>query len=337
MLIYILTAYPPPPVDPDNFCHLWLRESAAVDPFQKHRLTDDPAEADLILFAESHYAEDPYSLQVLLHPLYRRYPGKCFLYHDSDFALPLMRGVYPSILRRDYQPDRCRAGAYIARIIRNSAIRHEPGTAGGKWLYTFFGENNSPVRAKLLAREHPRGMVRDTTGHRLWEVEPGAKLEAFTGAYAQAILDSRFVLCPAGIGPSSYRLFETMEMGRVPVILSDEWVAPQGPRWSDFSLHLPESCLPDLESILAGHVPGQPGMARLAREEWLRWFDKPVCFHHLVESCLTLKNNPAGPFSFSRACAGLARQAHRRNFLRFLARGARKPLLSLSGTRPAKA
>jgi len=303
MLIHVLTAYPSPPIDPSNFCHLWLRESAALDSFQKHQLTDDPDAADMILFAESHFNWDPYMLKVLLHPVYRRHRQKCFVYHDSDFALPIMRGIYPSIRRRDYQPDRCRAGAYIARINRNAAIRYEPGTTGGKWLYTFFGERNSPVRAGLFRREHPKGLVRDTTGRSLWGVEPGPQLETFTGAYAQAILDSRFVLCPAGIGPSSYRLYETMEMGRVPVILSDDWVPPPGPRWSDFSLHLPESSLPELESLLIGFISQQPRMAQLAREEWQRWFDKPVCFHHLVEACLEVKNTPASP---SRFCAPVA-------------------------------
>ena len=60
MLIHVLTAYPPPTIDPS----LWVRESAALDPFQKHQLTNDPDAADMIPFAESHFNWDPYMLKV---------------------------------------------------------------------------------------------------------------------------------------------------------------------------------------------------------------------------------------------------------------------------------
>jgi len=69
-------------------------------------------------------------------------------------------------------------------------------------------------------------------------MEPGPTRDLFTKEYAKAILNSQFVLCPAGWGPATYRLFETMEMGRVPVTLSDEWVPPPGPRWDEFSIAL---------------------------------------------------------------------------------------------------
>src|SRR2546423_4170060 len=36
---------------------------------------------------------------------------------------------------------------------------------------------------------------------------------------------SKFILCSRGVGTSSVRLFDTMRMGRVPVILSDQWLS----------------------------------------------------------------------------------------------------------------
>jgi hypothetical protein len=55
-------------------------------------------------------------------------------------------------------------------------------------------------------------------------MQPGPMRDAFTAESAESILDR----CPAGIGPATYRLFEAMELGRVPVILSDEWVPRKG-------------------------------------------------------------------------------------------------------------
>ena len=58
--------------------------------------------------------------------------------------------------------------------------------------------------------------------------------------YVGSIKDSAFVLCPRGGGTSTFRLFETMMLGRVPVILSDQWVPRVGPDWESFSLRVME-------------------------------------------------------------------------------------------------
>src|SRR5262249_13044118 len=150
---------------------------------------------------ESHPGDHPYLLSVRHHPVYRRFAEKCFVYHDDDSAVPVLRGLYPSIRKRDYLPDRCRSAGYIARIARNDSIRYDPAPRTRKWLYSFYGEANSAVRLALFAHPHPNGLIRDTTGVRLWQMASGAARDVFTREYAQAILDSQFVLCPAGFGP----------------------------------------------------------------------------------------------------------------------------------------
>ena len=75
----------------------------------------------------------------------------------------------------------------------------------------------------------------------------------------QASLFSR----PRGLGVSSVRLFDTMRMARVPVILSDEWVEPIGPAWREFSLRIPERdfhCIPDLLE-----------KEKIAPSRWVAW------------------------------------------------------------------
>jgi hypothetical protein len=315
MLVHLLSAFPVPPAWPQNFAHLWLGESAREDPFGIHQVTDDPATADLILFVEQHPPQDPYALSILWHPVYRRYRDKCFLYHDADYAVAVIRGIYPSIRHRDYQAERCRSGGYIARLVPNDAIRYEPVVGPPQWLYSFFGAANSPVRRTLLGRPHPQGLIRDSTGKNLWELSPEAKV-AFMREYAEAIRDSQFVLCPGGIGPVTYRLFETMEMGRVPVIISDEWVPPHGPAWEEFSLRIPENRLTTLEALLAEHAPRHEEMGRKARLAWEQWYAKPVCFHRMVEQCLELKAVRPGLFSALRAWCALLRAPHLRTWLR---------------------
>jgi hypothetical protein len=312
MQVHVLSAFPAPPADPTNFAFLWLRESAEQDPFGRHTLTDDPDQADIILFVENHSHDDTYLLRVRHHPVYRRFAEKCFLYHDNDYAVAVLRGIYPSIRKRDYLADRCRGGGYIARIAQNDSIRYDPAPRPRKWLYSFLGEANSPVRRALFAGTHPDGLVRDTTGVRMWQMPPGPEREQFTMSYAEAILDSQFVLCPAGCGPSSFRLFEAMEMGRAPIILSDEWVPPPGPQWDEFSVRVPESLVGNISSIVREFSERHEAMGRAARAAWERWFAKPVCFHRLVELCAEIQATPPAVCSALRAWGTLFRPPHLR-------------------------
>jgi hypothetical protein len=326
MYAHLLSAFPGPPIDSNNFAFLWLKESAEQDPFGQHRLTEDPEQADIILFVENHTHEDTYLLGVRHHPVYRKFRQKCFIYHDADHAVAVLRGIYPSIRKRDYLPDRCRSGGYIARVAENESIHYDPNPRCRKWLYSFFGEANSPVRRALFAAAHPEGLVCDTTGSQMWQMEPGPERDAFTSKYAESILHSQFVLCPAGIGPSTYRLFEAMEMGRVPVILSDEWMPPKGPRWHEFSVRVPERSAGEISSVLSKLSDQHEAMGRQARLAWEQWFAKPVCFHRLVELCADIQATPLLPLSRLRAWETILRSPHLRNFLRSYYRSTIRPL-----------
>jgi hypothetical protein len=123
--------------------------------------------------------------------------------------------------------------------------------------------------------------------------------------YAELTKATKFVLCPRGVSASSVRLFETMRMGRVPVILSDGWIPPVGPRWDEFSLRVPERDFTQLPALLERFEPEAVTMGGLARKEWERWFSEEVVFHQLVELCLDIRAKRKLPESLSRWTAYL--------------------------------
>ena len=96
------------------------------------------------------------------------------------------------------------------------------------------------------------------------------------------------MLCPRGGGPSTLRLFETMMLGRSPVIISDQWVPPAGPRWEEFSVRVAEDSVPAIGDVLRERAPEAAKMGELARAEWLEWFAPDVAFHRIAESLLEL-------------------------------------------------
>ena len=44
--------------------------------------------------------------------------------------------------------------------------------------------------------------------------------------FENLIKSSFFFLCPKGYGPASFRLYESIELGTVPVYISDDFVLP---------------------------------------------------------------------------------------------------------------
>lgn len=50
-----------------------------------------------------------------------------------------------------------------------------------------------------------------------------------TQRYNRIISDSIFSLCPEGAGPNTLRVWESMAIGSIPVIIADEWIPPEIP------------------------------------------------------------------------------------------------------------
>jgi hypothetical protein len=98
------------------------------------------------------------------------------------------------------------------------------------------------------------------------------EIMAFKREYAKVITHSKFVLCPRGYGTSSIRLFETMQSGRVPVIISDAWVPCSNIQWSKCSLRVPEKDISKLANICLNVEKEWITMATEARRTWEEWF-----------------------------------------------------------------
>jgi hypothetical protein len=55
------------------------------------------------------------------------------------------------------------------------------------------------------------------------------KHDVATRRYNEILSDSVFSLCPEGAGPNTLRLWESLAVGAIPVIVADEWIPPNLP------------------------------------------------------------------------------------------------------------
>ena len=93
---------------------------------------------------------------------------------------------------------------------------------------------------------------------------------------------SDYVLCPRGIGTSSFRLFEAMEAGRAPVIISNDWVQPGFIDW-DFAVRIAENdigCIPDYLAAIRDEAKDR---GRAARAAWEQWFAPDRLFNSAAQ------------------------------------------------------
>ena len=261
-----------------------FRRAVAADRYGRHRLTDSPAEADLILFVEnSHYHDDRFFKQLKSHPLVRQYPNKVFMYNPHDLPWLVLPGLYPSMPASLFDAASVVGGPYVEQV--NDRIRcdfdGEP-----RWLYSFCGNLRMPVRRELRQLQHPRGEVQESALSLYRDDKPKEPLVL----YADLLADTKFMLCPRGIGTSTIRLFETMQAGRVPVVIADEWVRPRGPAWEEFAIFVPENQIAQIPSLLEAAEPRWQSMAHKARAAWEEYFAPDAIFHYFVEQLLPLRD-----------------------------------------------
>lgn len=274
---------------------------AEIDRFRIHSLTTDPGAADLIIFVEF-YGAGWYFERVRRHPLIRRYREKCFLFCANPLVIPFVPGVYTGV-KKKWASSRTRPGFYLGRP-QNRFSAYTPSAHDLPHLFSFIGSiGHAPIRAKLAGVRHPRSFFQDTTAdfQRILDrrMDQRERLD-YERRYAELTKASKFVLCPRGVSPSSIRLFETMRMGRAPVVLADDWIAPMGPRWEQFSVRIRERDFGLVPRILEEQEPRAVEMGQAARNEWERWFADDVRFHRLVELCLDIGRSRIVPESWAR-------------------------------------
>jgi hypothetical protein len=280
-----------------------FRELARIDRFGVHRLTDEHSQADCILFLDANEHASDWALRTIRrHPLTKAYRKKVFIYNELDQPWCAVQGLYASMPRSCFDTRRQRACAYLLQDFNPYIPWARESSGEPDLLYSFLGRRcpSHSLRERVLGLPQSRSVLVDTSDINFFGSD-AAGLEGRKREYAQVMCRSKFVLCPRGAGTSSFRLFEAMAAGRVPVVISDEWVPPPGPDWSGCALFVPEADVADVPRFLAANEHRAAPMGIAARREWEAWFAPDVLFHHMIEACASIMNGRRIPESIA-AC-----------------------------------
>lgn len=160
-----------------------------------------------------------------------------------ESTVDLMRqdiAIFPYLHSRSFLKDRVNTA--FCGLLRERNI-----------LYSFVGAMSYPQ----LPQTHIRG-------GRMYEIA-GEGSDFFVGGIGDAkkkfgvtirdrrvIQKSVFTLCPAGYGRWTFRVFEALSYGSIPVIISDGYVKPfpELIKWDEITLTIPEADLKDVPALL---------------------------------------------------------------------------------------
>lgn len=228
----------------------------------------DPVDADVILFTQCHMLAGDWRLtRIAKHPLCMQYPEKIYVYDERDRPWLRFPGMYVSMPARQFRRRWQVATSYYG--MKPQTVNNSP--AEDNLLFTFVGSPTARCREAIYALHHPRSYVERVTRFRFYDPS-SAGFMARKQHFAEIMARSKFVLCPRGRGTSSIRLYETLAAARVPVILSDAWVPPNGPRWEQFTIRWPEGGVAELPAYLESREADVPELVRRGSDEFNRWF-----------------------------------------------------------------
>jgi Exostosin family len=262
-----------------------MREAAFLSKNKKYEMVDNPDISDIIFFVEnSHYNYDRFFRKLKNHPLIKKYPQKVFMYNPHDKPWLVLPGLYASLPKFFFDEEFIAAVPYIENI--NSFIKYEPRIVP-EFLFSFIGSPNSSARRTILKLNYKRCFV-SASLNKMFSNEDLTDVKL---KYANILTQSKYVLCPRGAGTSSFRLFETMQAGRIPVIISDGWVPPIGPSWNTFALFISEKNIHLIPQILEEDEPNWLHKSELSRKTWELFFAPDVIFNYFIDNIMLLPKN----------------------------------------------
>jgi hypothetical protein len=268
--------------------HLALAEDAELMALMRaraaessHTLCEDAREAELILFLGNPTHEPGLLLN---HPLYRAYPDKCAIYCEDDEYLPLLPGVYCSAHKGAHtRSGRVVTWSYVSAGGRFANPYIAQTCSEKRFLFSFQGGSTSMLRKRMyrLPFNRPDVLIEDTSVYHHWDPSQ-AERELRQRTYAETMAASHFVLCPRGAGTGSIRLFEAMQAGIAPVLISDDYALPPQVPWETFLLRIAERDIHRLAELIEPHLAASAQRGQLAREAWLKYFAPEREFEWIV-------------------------------------------------------
>ena len=285
-----------------------LKRTAGLCTSLQSVFVDRPEDADLILVVDMNEADVFANLR--RNPVWRRYPEKSFGIYEGDNPPRFLHGLYSALPRAWTGLGRFQSCGQRMHQLVYPNICPPPNEAWAtpkNLLFSFMGRISHPVRRRLLGLSNLKDkedvVMIDTSAYNHFESGSNKQRSPWQDQYWPVAQRSKYVLCPRGAGTScSIRLFDMMEAGIAPVIISDVWVPPLGASWGEFALLVAEKDIGNLYDIVKSHKSEWLVRGQKARKAYEEWFAPETYWKSLIDSIRKIQHQQRVPESiYSRS------------------------------------
>lgn len=235
----------------------------------------------LILQEECSYKDQNYIQAIQSDAFVKRYFDKLYTVNVDDGAVGFFKGIYNNICRRSFDPSKHHIVPPLDMInqlvFQKTHPVVEPLFLAGWRGNTVSNKIRVNLTKQLLGKS---GFLIESS--QSWFNHPETEKQS----YIDLILNCKFSLCPAGWGPSSFRIFESMALGRSPVIIADQFMPAKGPQWSEFALFIPEKSIDRIPEILLAHESEALAMGQKAKLAWDQYFSEEKLLDYCAKALL---------------------------------------------------
>jgi len=250
----------------------------------------DPDIADALIIHEEYSFKNFLQIKTLLTDRFiSNYIPKIFTINFDDSATGLLKGLYSQIPKSRLNPK------------LHVAIPHA-FYAVNELVFSGTYDNRAPKklagwRGNIVSNASRKKMVHFLQGKKDCQIEHTDSWWNHSlkekEEYIDLILNSKFSLCPAGWTPSTFRIYESMALGRCPVIIADDFAPPIGPAWNQFALFYPENKLQNLYSFLIKNESSFYERGVKAKEAYTHFFRPENLPNYIASSLVNLISTPS--------------------------------------------
>lgn len=156
-----------------------------------------------------------------------------------------------------------------------------PENIDRKVLASFVGSATHPIRIQMAEScKSSKNIVIYMKG---WT--PSVSQNEFE-TFVNLTANSKFCLCPRGYGLNSFRLYEAMQLGSIPVVITNNFYLPWEDEldWSKFAVLVSEDQIPHLEDILTGYSEEQITSMRVeGKRLWEEYFSMNGLYKNILK------------------------------------------------------
>ena len=204
----------------------------------------------------------------------------------EDLPCGLIPGAYTSIPQKVFHSNFYISWPHL--FFPNNFIEiNESTDLERKYLFTFRGSCRNKLRKNIIKLFSSTEGVIVTDIDRWFNHDKQEQLD-----YRNEILNSNFVLCPKGIADYTHRIIEVMSLGRVPVILADQWQPFSIPE-DNYYIRVAEKNVKKIKDILINKLDHYDVYQHSVRHVFNKYFSIDNRMINLFNKVISLANeNP---------------------------------------------